>query len=59
MPNRIEISPAGKPLPCEACGRETLHVARILSATGALLGKTLICTTCRPQRPAGALRRAA
>jgi hypothetical protein len=59
MPNRIDISPTGKPIPCEGCGRETLHVARIFSATGTLLGKTMVCTTCRPRHPAGALRRAA
>jgi hypothetical protein len=48
MPNRIVISRDSKPLPCEQCGWETLHVASVLSEEGTLLGRTMVCTACRP-----------
>jgi hypothetical protein len=50
MPNRIVISRDSKPIPCEQCGWETLHVANVVSGEGALLGRTMFCTVCRPQR---------
>jgi hypothetical protein len=59
MPNRIVISRDSKPLPCEQCGRETLHVARVLADDGSLLGRTLICTACRPQHHTRGVRRVA
>ncbi len=58
MPDRIEISHRSKPIPCARCGQQTLHVGRIVSAAGTLLGKTMVCTACRPQLQA-ASRRAA
>ncbi|WP_410590518.1 hypothetical protein [Amycolatopsis sp. lyj-23] len=59
MPDRIEISRHSKPLPCGRCGQHTLHVGRILSPAGLLLGRTMVCTACRPQHHAEAVRRVA
>jgi hypothetical protein len=59
MPDRIEISHRSKPIPCGQCGQHTLHVGRVLSGTGEVLGKALVCTACRPQRPVEAVRQVA
>ncbi|MCR6483781.1 hypothetical protein M8542_13230 [Amycolatopsis sp. OK19-0408] len=50
MPNRVMISRDSKPIPCEECGLPSLHVARLVSANGALLGQTMVCTACRRHR---------
>jgi len=34
------ISRDSKPIPCEECGLPTLHVARLVSGDGTLLGQT-------------------
>jgi hypothetical protein len=47
MPNRIVISRDSKPIPCELCGWETLHVAGVFSDDGTLLARTMVCTACR------------
>jgi hypothetical protein len=44
------ISRDSKPIPCEECGLPTLHVARLVSGDGTLLGQTLVCTACRRHR---------
>ncbi|WP_410569374.1 STAS domain-containing protein [Amycolatopsis sp. cmx-4-61] len=46
------------PLPCERCGRQALRVARVLSEEGSLLGRTMVCTACRPEPRAHRLQRA-
>jgi hypothetical protein len=38
------------PIPCEECGLPTLYVARLVAGDGALLGQTMVCTTCRQHR---------
>lgn len=50
MPNRMMISRDSKPIPCEECGLPTLHVARLVSGDGTLLGRTMVCTACRRHR---------
>ncbi|WP_410638900.1 hypothetical protein [Amycolatopsis sp. lyj-346] len=50
MPNRVMISHDSKPIPCEECGLPTLHVARLVSGDGTLLGQTMVCTACRRHR---------
>ncbi|MEA5361024.1 hypothetical protein VA596_15880 [Amycolatopsis sp., V23-08] len=50
MPNRLRISRDAAPIPCEACGRATLYVARLVSEDGTQLGQTLVCTSCRRHR---------
>ncbi|MCR6490829.1 hypothetical protein M8542_49410 [Amycolatopsis sp. OK19-0408] len=59
MPDRIEISHRSKPIPCAMCGQHALHIGRILSPDGTLLGRTLVCTVCRPRPQIAAFRRAA
>lgn len=59
MPDRIEISRRSKPIPCGECGHRALHVGRVFSGTGALLGNTLVCTVCRRDARAEVIRRAA
>ncbi|MEU4674017.1 hypothetical protein AB0F91_40180 [Amycolatopsis sp. NPDC023774] len=51
MTNRILISQESQPIPCEKCGQPTLHVARLVTGDGALLGQTMVCTECRRGRP--------
>ncbi|WP_410673960.1 hypothetical protein [Amycolatopsis sp. cmx-4-68] len=50
MPNRMLISRDNKPIPCEECGLPSLHVARLVSGDGTLLGQTMVCTACRRHR---------
>ncbi|MGW4487347.1 hypothetical protein ACWEOE_26305 [Amycolatopsis sp. NPDC004368] len=50
MSNRMLISQDSQPIPCENCGQPTLHVARLVSGEGALLGQTMVCTECRRRR---------
>jgi hypothetical protein len=57
MPNRMMISQDSQPIPCEECGQPTLHVARLVSEEGQLVGQTLICTQCRRHRSEQNLRR--
>jgi anti-anti-sigma regulatory factor len=52
MPNRVWVSPDAGPIPCERCGRDTLYVARVVSGEGTLLGRVMVCTSCRPDRRA-------
>ena len=51
MPTRMLISQESKPIPCEDCGQPTLHVARLVTDEGKLLGQTMVCTRCRRHRP--------
>jgi hypothetical protein len=44
------ISRDNKPIPCEECGLPALHVARLVSGDGTLLGQTMVCTACRRHR---------
>jgi hypothetical protein len=50
MTTRITIDPDSTPIPCEQCGRDTVRVAMVISGDGSLLGRTTICTSCRPHR---------
>ncbi|MDT7802083.1 MAG: hypothetical protein QOI78_5516 [Actinomycetota bacterium] len=50
MPNRLVLSKETGPIPCESCGLPTLYVARVVSESGAQLGQTLVCTSCRRHR---------
>jgi hypothetical protein len=45
------ISDAAKPIPCEECGHPTLHVARLVTSDGTLVGQTMVCTACHRHRP--------
>lgn len=49
MRSRLTISRDINPIPCELCGRNTLCVARMVSDDGIVLGRTAVCTFCRPR----------
>ena len=53
MGTQIRISREDGSLPCEVCGFQTMHVARVVADDGSLLGRTLICTTCQRNRHHG------
>ncbi len=48
------ISRDSKPIECERCGREALHVARLIADNGGEVGPALVCIACRRSRPTNA-----
>jgi hypothetical protein len=51
MGTQLRISREDGSLPCEVCGFPTMHVARLVADDGRVLGRTLVCTTCRRGKP--------
>ncbi|MBB4689161.1 hypothetical protein [Amycolatopsis jiangsuensis] len=50
MSTRIQLDPKSATVPCERCGRSTLHVARLVREDGTPVSHTMVCTTCTPRR---------
>ncbi|MFF0146698.1 hypothetical protein ATK36_0876 [Amycolatopsis sulphurea] len=50
MHTRIQLDPGSTAVPCEQCGRPTLHVARLVREDGTPVSHTMVCTTCHPRR---------
>ncbi|GAA3533275.1 hypothetical protein GCM10022222_15810 [Amycolatopsis ultiminotia] len=50
MNTRIQLDPTSVAVPCERCGRSTLHVARLVREDGTPVSHTMVCTTCTPHQ---------
>ncbi|MFE0026198.1 hypothetical protein [Amycolatopsis sp. NPDC059021] len=54
IPARMQIPDDGTAVACERCGFPTLRVAELVSVDGTVVGKTMVCTSCRQLlRPEG------
>jgi hypothetical protein len=49
-PARLKIHSNSPALPCERCGFDSLHVAKLLDDNGDTFGRTMVCTSCQARR---------
>ncbi|SEP37386.1 hypothetical protein [Amycolatopsis saalfeldensis] len=58
MSTRVLLDPHDPLVACDRCGYTTVHVARVITDSGVVIGKTLVCTSCRHHRRLEAEQRA-
>lgn len=49
--SRLLVDPESATVPCGQCGREAVHVGRLVQEDGTPVSHAVVCTACRAHRP--------
>ncbi|MGW7537120.1 hypothetical protein [Amycolatopsis sp. NPDC054798] len=49
--SRLLVDPESATVPCGQCGREAVHVGRLVQEDGTPVSHAVVCTVCRAHRP--------